>query len=83
MIVGDLEHLADTLSTAENQVGTGKKGIFGCDNHEIEGAIEGMVTRAEWGARPPKTAADPMASSQVTRIISGAWRYLKIPLIPG
>ena len=65
LIVGDLEHLADTPSTVENQVGTGIKGVFGCDNYEIEGNIEGMVTRAEWGARPPKTAADPMASSQV------------------
>ena len=63
--MGDLERLAETPSTAEEQVGTGEKGIFGCDNHEIEVAIEGMVTRAEWGARPPKTAADPMASSQV------------------
>ena len=63
--MGDMEHLADTPSTAEEQVVTGKKGVFGCDNHVIEGAIDGMVTRAEWGPRPPKTAAAPMATSPV------------------
>ena len=65
MIVGDMEHLADTPSTAEEQVVTGKKGVFGCDNHVIEGAVDGMVTRAEWGPRLPKNPAAPMAASTV------------------
>ena len=28
--MGDLEHLADTPSTAEEEVETGEKGVFGC-----------------------------------------------------
>ena len=65
--MGDLEHLADEPSTAEEEVGTGEKGVFGCDNYAIIEVPLPMVTRAEWGARPPKTAADPMAFSQVGR----------------
>ena len=75
--MGDLEHLADTPSAAEEEVGTGEKGVFGCDNYAI---IEvplpiAMVPRAEWGARPPKTAADQMASSQVGLKENTGWGW--------
>ena len=83
-IVGDLERLAggleDNQLPARDELMTNSgddADPYGCRNHEIGSSNCPMVTRAEWGARPPKKTADPMVASKVGQdepIFSQVWR---------
>ena len=35
LVVGDMEHLADTPSSAREAVSTGALGVYGCSNNDI------------------------------------------------
>ena len=52
--------MAETPSTAKEEVGTGRKGVFGCDNYEIEGGATFHCSAYDsWDPNNPQTYTVP------------------------